>query len=54
MCVGGKDMHAYVDTFMMSAYVNMLKSLQAFFCFSRMSTQIKYPYVPFKTQSIMF
>lgn len=43
MCVGGKDMHAYVDTFVMSAYVNMLKSLQAFFCFSRMSTQIKHP-----------
>lgn len=43
MCMGRKDIHGYVDTFMMSAYVNMLKSFQAFFCFSRMSVQIRYP-----------
>lgn len=38
-----KHTHACVGTFMMSAYVNVLKSCQAFFCFSRMSIQIKHP-----------
>lgn len=43
MCMGEKHIHAYVDTFVMSAHVNMLKYLQAFFCFSRMSVQIRHP-----------
>lgn len=43
MRMGEKDICDYVDTFMMSAYANMLKSLQAFSCFSRMSIQIRHP-----------
>jgi len=44
MCIGGKkDIHAYVGTFMRSAYVNTLKSSQAFFCYSRMPVQIRHP-----------
>lgn len=42
MCIGEKDLHANVDTLMMRAYVNLFKFLQASFCFSRMSIQIKH------------
>ena len=41
--MGEKDIHAYVDTFTMIAYGSMLTSLQACFCFNKMSIQIRHP-----------
>lgn len=43
VCMEEKDICACMDTFTMSAYINIPKSWQAFSCFSRVSIWVQHP-----------